>query len=76
MPERNVGVVIEWHPARGHGFLRDDRGDVYFLGARDLKRYGIDIESLSVGQRLAFDPTRDSYGLGRAPRAINVRIIV
>jgi cold shock CspA family protein len=69
---QNVGTVISWHHARGHGFLRADRGGDFFIGRRDLLRYGI--RNVQVGQRLAFDPARD--GLGRVPRAVNVRVIV
>jgi cold shock CspA family protein len=72
-PERNVGTVIEWHPARGHGRLRADGGGAeFFLGRRDLLRYGI--QNLQIGQRLYFDPARD--GLGRVPRAVNIRVVV
>src|SRR5262249_38577901 len=70
MLERNVGTVVSWHPAKGYGFLRAC-GGVFFIGRRDLLRYGI--KNLEVGQRLSFDPARD--GLGRAPRAVNVRVI-
>jgi CspA family cold shock protein len=71
--ERNFGTVIEWQSARGYGFLRADRGgDHFFLGRRDLLRYGI--RNLAIGQRLSFDPARD--GLGRAPKAVNIRVLV
>ena len=73
MPERrNIGTVVEWHPARGHGRLRADGGAEFFVGRRDLLRYGI--QNLAIGQRLYFDPARD--GLGRAPRAVNVRVVI
>ena len=68
---QNVGTVISWHHARGHGFLRADRGGDFFIGRRDLLRYGI--RNVQVGQRLSFDPAR--AGIGRAPRAVNVRVI-
>ena len=70
MPERNVGTVIAWH--RAHGFLRTDRGDEFFVGQRDLLRYGI--RNLTVGQRLSFDPAHDGLGR-RAPRAVNIRVL-
>jgi len=72
MPERHVGTVISWHHVRGHGFLRADRGGEFFVGRRDLMRYGI--QNLQIGQRLSFDPARDGLGR-RAPRAVNVRVI-
>ena len=68
----NVGTVIEWHPARGYGRLRADGGGEFFLGRRDLLRYGI--RNVAVGQRLSFDPARDGLGR-RAPRAVNIRVI-
>jgi cold shock CspA family protein len=73
MPERNFGTVISWHPARGHGFLRADHGGEFFIGRRDLLRYGI--QNLQIGQRLAFDAARDGLGR-RAPRAVNIRVVV
>jgi cold shock CspA family protein len=69
MPEQKFGTVIAWHG--DHGFLRADRGGEFFVGRRDLLRYGI--RNLAVGDRLSFDPARD--GLGRVPRAVNVRVI-
>jgi cold shock CspA family protein len=74
MPERrNVGTVISWHQQRGHGFLRADRGGDFFIGRRDLLRYGI--RNVAVGQRLYFDPARDGVGRG-AGRAVNVCVVV
>lgn len=72
-PERNFGTVISWHHVQGHGFLRADHGGEFFIGRRDLLRYGI--RNLGVGQRLSFDPARDGLGR-RAPRAVNIRVVV
>jgi cold shock CspA family protein len=68
---RNIGTVVEWHPARGHGRLRADGGAEFFVGRRDLMRYGI--QNLQIGQRVYFDGARD--GLGRVPRAVNLRVL-
>ena len=70
-PEQNFGTVVAWDQSRGHGFLRADRGGDFFIGRRDLLRYGI--QNLAIGQRLYFDPARD--GLGRVPRAVNIRVL-
>jgi cold shock CspA family protein len=69
----DFGTVTSWNAHRGFGFLRADRGGDYFIGRRDLLRYGI--RNLEVGQRLSFDPARDGLGR-RAPRAVNIRVIV
>jgi hypothetical protein len=53
--------------------VRADHGGEFFIGRRDLLRYGI--RDLTVGQRLSFDPARDGLGR-RAPRAVNIRIII
>jgi len=70
MPARNVGTVVRW--SGDYGFVRTDNGGEFFIGHRDLLRYGI--RRVAVGQRLLFDPARD--GLGRAPRAVNIRVVV
>ena len=68
-----LGTVISWNAARGFGFVRADRGGEFFIGQRDLLRRGI--QNLDVGQRLSFDPARDGLGR-RAPRAVNIRVVV
>jgi cold shock CspA family protein len=72
MSSRNVGRVISWNDARGYGFLRTDAGGNFFIGRRDLLRYGI--QNVQVGERFSFDPARDGLGRG-ALRAVNLRPI-
>ena len=69
---KDFGTVISWDHARGHGFIRADRGGDFFIGRRDLLRYGI--QNVAVGQRLSFHSARDGLGR-RAARAVKVRVI-
>jgi cold shock protein len=61
-----TGIVKEYHPDRGMGFIKPSAGgrDV-FLDFTVIKHLGV----VTSGQRLVFD-IRDH---GRGPRAVNVR---
>jgi CspA family cold shock protein len=63
-----VGTITKLSPDRGSGLLRDDAGRTRFFHRTALT--GISLESLHMGQSVAFEPQDHPKGL----RALNVRL--
>ena len=63
------GIVKEYDPDRGFGFIQGEDGEDYFLHVSGLREHMID-KGLREGQRVLFDVDFDMKG----DRAINVRI--
>ena len=63
------GIVKEYDPGRGFGFIQGEDGEDYFLHVSGLREHMKD-KGLREGQRVLFDVDFDMKG----DRAINVRI--
>jgi CspA family cold shock protein len=63
------GIVKEYDPNRGFGFIQGEDGEDYFLHVSGLREHMKD-KGLREGQRVLFDVDFDMKG----DRAINVRI--
>ncbi len=63
------GIVKEYDPERGFGFIQGEDGEDYFLHVSGLREHMKD-KGLREGQRVLFDVDFDMKG----DRAINVRI--
>ena len=63
------GIVKEYDPDRGFGFIQGEDGENYFLHVSGLREHMKD-KGLREGQRVLFDVDFDMKG----DRAINVRI--
>ncbi|SVA84493.1 uncharacterized protein METZ01_LOCUS137347 [marine metagenome] len=63
------GIVKEYDPDRGFGFIQGENGEDYFLHVSGLREHMKD-KGLREGQRVLFDVDFDMKG----DRAINVRI--
>ena len=63
------GIVKEYDPDRGFGFIQGENGEDYFLHVSGLREHMKD-KGLREGQRVLFDVDFDMKG----ERAINVRI--
>ena len=63
------GIVKEYDPDRGFGFIQGEDGEDYFLHVSGLQEHMKD-KGLREGQRVLFDVDFDMKG----DRAINVRI--
>ena len=63
------GIVKEYDPDRGFGFIQGEDGEDYFLHVSGLREHMKD-KGLREGQRVFFDVDFDMKG----DRAINVRI--
>ena len=63
------GIVKEYDPDRGFGFIQGEDGEDYFLHVSGLREHMKD-KGLREGQRVLFDVDFDIKG----DRAINVRI--
>ena len=63
------GIVKEYNPDRGFGFIQGEDGEDYFLHVSGLREHMKD-KGLREGQRVLFDVDFDMKG----DRAINVRI--
>ena len=63
------GIVKEYDPDRGFGFIQGEDGEDYFLQVSGLLEHMKD-KGLREGQRVLFDVDFDMKG----DRAINVRI--
>lgn len=61
------GEVVRLEPARGFGFIRDDRHGDWFFVAAGVRRGGF--ASLWVGERVAFGEEWTPHG----PRATDIR---
>ncbi|NOZ04688.1 MAG: cold-shock protein [FCB group bacterium] len=62
------GIVKEYDPNRGFGFIQDENGDDYFVHVSGLRPH-LQQRGLRPGQRVLFDVDFDVKG----DRAINVR---
>ena len=63
------GIVKEYDPDRGFGFIQGEDGEDYFLHVSGLREHMKD-KGLREGHRVLFDVDFDMKG----DRAINVRI--
>lgn len=65
---RKSGQLVDWNDDRGFGFIRDAKGERYFVHIKSITR--IATRPL-IGDQLDFDTGVDAQG---RPRAINARI--
>ncbi|MFQ6604014.1 MAG: cold-shock protein [Fidelibacterota bacterium] len=64
------GIVKEYDPTKGFGFISGDDGEDYFLHVSGLRPH-LQQRGVRPGQRVAFDVDFDMKG----DKAINVKII-
>jgi len=62
------GVVKEYDPLKGFGFITGKDGEDYFVHVSGLRKY-LKERGLRIGQRVSFDVDYDMKG----DKAINVR---
>ncbi len=64
-----MGVVKEYNPSKGFGFITGEDKDDYFIHMSGLREY-FKGRGLRVGQKVSFDV---DFGM-RGDKAINVRL--
>jgi CspA family cold shock protein len=68
----SAGVITYWNNAKGYGFIKPDKGDRdVFVHISAVQRAGL--ETLELGQRLAFDVQPDRADESRV-RAVDLRL--
>lgn len=68
-PNTMIGTVKTWLPDKHYGFISGSDGNDAFVHCSDIKDRNR--KSLSVGERVQFEPQETEKGL----RAANVRIV-